>query len=470
MLESRPSQSQSLAVQSELRSLPSVERLLEDPRLSGLAGAYSHASVVELARRELEANRKRIREGAPAPTIEALVGAIEDRASAAWAAWPRRVINATGVVIHTNLGRAPLSRAAIDAASNAAGGYTDLELIVDTGKRGSRYTHISDLLSQATGAEASLVVNNNAAAVLLALSALCSGKEVIISRGEAIEIGGGFRIPDVLRQSGATLVEVGTTNRTYARDYEAAITQNTAAILTVHRSNFTVQGFTHEPALADLIEVSRGHGVPILHDLGSGCLLDTSQFGLAREPMVQESIAAGADLAMFSGDKLLGGPQAGIIAGGADLVGRLSRHPLARALRVEKVTLASLSATLVSYLKDAATEEIPIWRMIAASPETLHQRARAWIDAIDGKPGGMSLRKASSTIGGGSLPGETLPTTAVAIQAEDGADALAAGLRRADPPVIGRIEAGYVLLDPRTVLPDEDQHVVSAVRAAISGF
>ncbi len=455
-------------MQSELRSLPSVERLLEDPRLTGLAGAYSHASVVELARRELDSTRDRIRDGAPAPTLEYIVAAIEGRAATSWAPWPEHVVNATGVIIHTNLGRAPLSAAAIDAASAVAGRYTDLELVVETGKRGSRYTHVSDLLSQATGADAGLVVNNNAAAVLLALTALGAGKEVIVSRGEAVEIGGGFRIPDVLRQSGAALVEEGTTNRTYARYYEAAITDDTAAILTVHRSNFSVQGFTHEPALSDLVEVARKHGAPVLHDLGSGCLLDTTRFGLAKEPMVQESVAAGVDLAMFSGDKLLGGPQAGIIVGRSEMIERLSRHPLARALRVEKVTLAALSATLASYLKEAATTEIPIWRMISASQESLRERALAWLAEIGGESKTASLHETRSAIGGGSLPGETLPTTALAISAPNGADALAARLRKAGPPVIGRIESECVLLDPRTVLPDEDGHVIAAIRAALS--
>lgn len=417
----------------------------------------------------MESARDGIRAGRNAPDENALITAVEERAAAAWTPWPRRVINATGVIIHTNLGRAPLSRAALEAAGEAAARYTDLEMEVSSGKRGSRSTHISDLLAQATGAEAAAVVNNNAAAVMLALTALASGREVIVSRAEAIEIGGGFRIPDVLRQSGARLVEVGTTNRTYARDYEAAIGENTAAILKVHPSNFRVTGFTHETELAELVDIGRRHEVAILHDLGSGCLLDTSHFGLTREPMVQESVAAGVDLALFSGDKLLGGPQAGIAVGRRETVQRLLQHPLARALRVEKITLAALSATLVSYLKDAATDEIPIWRMIASTEESIRNRAERWLNAVDGSAEAASLREARSTIGGGSLPGETLPTTVLALRGSGGAEKLAARLRENEPPVIGRIESDSMLLDPRTVLPDEDDALVAAVQSAVSG-
>ena len=326
---------------------------------------------------------------------------------------------------------------------------------------------LPDLLCQLTGAEAALVVNNNASAVLLGLAAVAYGKEVIVSRGEAVEIGGGFRIPDVLRQSGATLVEVGTTNKTYVRDYEAAITENTGAILSVHASNFRVVGFTHAPALGELVELGERSGVPVLHDLGSGCLLDTSRFGLAHEPMPQESIGDGASLAFFSGDKLLGGPQAGIIVGKSEFVDIVSRHPLARAVRIDKGSLAALNATLLHYLKDEAIPKIPIWEMISRSREFLAQRAESWRLAIDGP---TSVVSGESTVGGGSLPGETMPTSLLSIDATEmpgGANALAANLRRSTPPIIGRIDAERVLLDPRTVPQHLDDVIVRGIFHAL---
>ena len=293
------------------------------------------------------------------------------------------------------------------------------------------------------------------------------GKEVIVSRGEAVEIGGGFRIPDVLRQSGATLVEVGTTNKTYVRDYEAAITENTGAILSVHASNFRVVGFTHTPSLQELVELGARFGVPVLHDLGSGCLLDTTQFGLAHEPMPQESIAAGTSLAFFSGDKLLGGPQAGIVGGKSDLMSVVSRHPLARAVRIDKGSLAALNATLLHYLKGEETSKIPIWDMISQSQESLADRAEAWQSTVGGV---TSVVPGESTVGGGSLPGETLPTSLLSIDpttVTGGASAVAANLRRSTPPIIGRIDDDRVLLDPRTVPPHLDDALIRGVSLAL---
>ena len=451
-----------MSVNAELRSLPSVDRLLEDPHLSSLAREYSHALVLDLVRRQLEEARDAVRRGALAAPSEALVAAVLRRARQAWMPWPRRVINATGVILHTNLGRAPLSDAATEAAAEAARGYTDLEMDMASGKRGSRQAHVSELLRQVTGAESGLAVNNNATAVLLGLSALATGREVIVSRGEAVEIGGGFRIPDVLAQSGTTLVEVGTTNRTYTRDYEQAITPNTAALLKVHRSNFTLTGFTSDVALKDLVALGRRHGVAVLHDLGSGCLLDTARYGLDREPTVQESVSAGADVVFFSGDKLLGGPQAGIAVGKSERIATLSRHPLARAARMDKMTLAALSATLTAYVKETAEEEIPVWRMISAAAEALRARAGAWRNVI----GDGELREARSTVGGGSLPGQTVPTTVLAFSPSCGPDEFCRRLRQAGTPVVARIEHGHVLLDPRTVLPAEDPKVIDALEAA----
>jgi L-seryl-tRNA(Ser) seleniumtransferase len=368
-------------------------------------------------------------------------------------------------VLHTNLGRAPLSRPAVQAASHAAEGYSDLELDLATGKRGSRQAHIGELLAQVSGAETGMAVNNNASGVLLALSGLAAGREVIVSRGEAVEIGGGFRVPDVMRQSGAVLVEVGTTNRTYARDYEAAITERTAAILKVHPSNFSLTGFTHSPELAELTETGRRHGVPVLHDLGSGCLLDTSQYGMLHEPTAQDSVRAGANLIMFSGDKLLGGPQAGVIIGDASLVKKAASHPLARAVRIDKMTLAALAATLMSYLKGAAESEVPVWQMISAPLDSLERRCQEWRRAA----GLGEVRRSESAIGGGSLPGQTMPTFVLAFpKPTGGPDEFCSRLRRAATPVVARIQDEDVLLDPRTVLEGEDPMVVEAARLAAS--
>ncbi len=449
------------------RALPSVERLLTQEPIQELARAYSHEALVGLIREELQEQRHAIAQGKAAPSLGELVQALQQRAAQQWEAFPQPVINATGVILHTNLGRAPLSKAAIRAVAQAAQGYTNLEYDLEQGERGSRQSHVDALLRQVTGAEAGIAVNNNASAVMLGLAAIAAGKEVIVSRGEAVEIGGGFRIPEVLAQSGATIVEVGTTNRTYVADYESAITQNTSVLLKVHTSNFRVVGFTHAPSTEELVALSRRHTIPVLHDLGSGCLLDTAQFGLAHEPTPQESVAAGVDLAFFSGDKLLGGPQAGIVVGRREMVQRLARHPLARAVRLDKLSLAALTATLLHYLKGDATTEIPAWRMIATPLPVIRRRALRWQRAIGPRAG---VVKGESTIGAGSLPGETLPTWLVALDAggiDGGPDALAARLRGARPPVIARIQDGRVVLDPRTVQHEEEQDLVRVAKEAV---
>lgn len=445
------------------RDLPSVNDVLLDDRMQRLVDEYTHDAILELVRSEVDRARKAIEDGGAAPGLDLLIGAVERQATLQWHSWPTPVINATGVILHTNLGRAPLSDDAIEAMRTASAGYSDLELDLETGRRGSRQAYLNTLLCQLTGAEVALTVNNNAAAVLLGLAAIANGKEVIVSRGEAVEIGGGFRIPDVLRQSGATLVEVGTTNKTYVRDYEAAITENTGAILSVHASNFRVVGFTHAPELRELVELGDRRNVPVLHDLGSGCLLDTTRFGLAHEPMPQESVDAGVSLAFFSGDKLLGGPQAGIVVGKAELVSVVSKHPLARAVRIDKADMAALAATLLHYVKGEATQKIPIWSMIAESSESLTGRAERWQSKI-GVP--TAVVSGQSTIGGGSLPGEVLPSSLLSIDASTmsgGAEALAARLRRTSPPIIGRIENEQVLLDPRTVVPRQEDALIRGV-------
>ena len=458
--------------QSDLRRLPSVERIVSSDALADAVAAYGREWVVTLARAAVADARARILAGTPAPDADAIAAAVRAEVDALVTPSPRPVINATGVIVHTNLGRAPLSRAAMDAANAAAQGYSDLEIDLSTGRRGSRQAHLQSLLRQITGAEAALVVNNNASALLLGLSALAAGREVVVSRSEAVEIGGGFRIPDVLRQSGCTLVDVGTTNRTYARDYADAVTDRTAAFLKAHASNFRVEGFTAAVAEDELASLGAQNGVAVLHDVGSGALLPTEKYGLAHEPMPQESIAAGIGLVFFSGDKLLGGPQAGIIVGRRALVSQLERHPLARAVRIDKMSLAALTATLTHYLTGAAERDIPVWQMISADGDAIRARAAGWQSAIPDAPGiQTAVVPARSAVGGGSLPGETLPSWALALSPSPGAgvtaESLLAALRRQPAPVIARIEDDTVLLDPRTVLPEQDDALLAALAAAL---
>ena len=442
------------------RSLPSVDRLLTDGRIQRLEKAYSRPFVLRVIRQHLEEVRLRIAQGEPAPAFDQMAESVCAQVHTIAEPSLRRVINATGVILHTNLGRAPLSEEATAAMEECAG-YTNLEIDLDSGKRGSRQVHIESLLCQLTGAEAALVVNNNASAVLLALSALAKRKEVIVSRGQAVEIGGGFRIPDVMRQSGAKLIEVGTTNCTYLLDYEEAITPRTAVLLRVHSSNFVVIGFTQVVALEELTQLGDRYDLQVLDDLGSGCLLDTTRFGLVPEPMLQQSIAAGVGLVMSSADKLLGGPQAGIIVGQRALVDKLRRHPLARAVRIDKVRLAGLAATLHHYLKGEAESKIPVWRMISASLEEIGERAERWSRLLGDA---ASVVEGESMVGGGSLPGGTLPTRLVAIKGRGKVNQLANQLRKGSPMVIGRIEKDLLLLDPRTILPGEEEALLSRLR------
>ena len=448
----------------QFRNLPSVDSVLATPDVAEAVAAFSRDWIVELVRRELDEARERIRKGEEASDAEVVASLVCQRVEEVVRAEPRRVINATGVVIHTNLGRAPLSRSAMRAAEEAAAGYSNLEFDLQTGRRGSRQAQLESLLRQVTGAEAALAVNNNASAVLLGLLVLAAGREVIVSRAEAVEIGGGFRVPDVLRQSGATLVDVGTTNRTYLRDYQDATTADTAAYLKVHASNFRVEGFTAEVGAQELAELGDRLGVAVLHDVGSGSLLPTDKYGMAHEPMPQESIRAGMGLVFFSGDKLLGGPQAGIVAGRRELVARLARHPLARAVRIDKLSLASLTATLVHYLRGEAEQEVPVWRMISASAESIRERACRWQAQLSGP---YAVGETRSAVGGGSLPGETLPSWALRLDASalpGGADGVMRRLRQGRPPVVARVEDEFVLFDPRTVGPGEDAELLAALR------
>jgi len=381
----------------------------------------------------------------------------------------RRVINASGVILHTNLGRAPISQQAMEAMNSVTRGYCNLEFDLDTGSRGSRDIHIERLLCRLIGAESALVVNNNASAVLLALSVIAKKKEVIVSRGQAVEIGGGFRIPDVMRQSGAKLVEVGTTNCTYINDYEQAISPKTAALMRVHASNFRVEGFTTTADIDEIVGLGKKYDIPVLDDLGSGCLLETASFGLAPEPTVQRSVSLDTELVCFSGDKLLGGPQAGIIVGKKIYIDKLRKHPLTRAMRIDKLRLAGLAATLLHYLKGEALDKIPVWRMISTPINAIDKRASVWVKSI-----GDAARvvEGETMVGGGSLPGSTLPTRMVAIGDKrfnrNMVLSLAKKLRQNEVPVIGRIANDILLLDPRTVLDEEDEITLKAVRAAIS--
>ena len=446
-----------------LRSLPSVDQLLQTDGAAVLLAANGRPLATEALRTALADFREKLRGGkAPAPAPEEVLAA----AARLLAEWTKPsltpVINATGVILHTNLGRAPLSRAAVAAMTTAAQGYTNLEFDLERGARGSRLVHAEELLRRLTGAEAALVVNNNASALLLALTALAKRKRVVISRTQLVEIGGGFRVPDVMRQSGALLVEVGATNRVHIRDYEEALDEGAAVVLRAHHSNFRIVGFTGEPELAEIVQIAQERGIPLVEDLGSGVLLDTARYGLAHEPTVQESLAAGADLVTISGDKLLGGPQAGIILGRADLIARLKKHPLARAVRADKLCLAALSATLLHYLKDEAEREIPIWRMIAMTPEQAAERARCWAQQL----GAGEVVGGQSTVGGGSLPEEVLPTMLLALTVNQ-PNRFLARLHAAEVPVIARIEGDRVVFDPRTVLEEEEGKMVEIIQGLL---
>ncbi len=442
--------------------------MLREPALQALEGRLPHTLVVDTVRTVLE-NFRRAR--GPAPTAQEVALYAREAIDKLLARRLIPVINATGVLVHTNLGRAPLSVEAVEAVAEVASGYSNLEYDLRQGSRGLRNSHVEDLLCRLTGAEAALVVNNNAAAVLLVLSELARGREVLISRGQLVEIGGGFRIPEVMAHSGAKLVEVGTTNRTYMHDYERAIGPETAAIMRVHSSNFRVVGFTHTVGLKDLAELAHSKGLLLIDDLGSGALLPTERFGLEHEPMPQESLRDGADVVCFSGDKLLGGPQAGIILGSREIVQRLAKAPLMRALRADKMTLAALEATLRHYLKGEASAAVPVWMAISEAPEAVLARAQGLADRLSMKGIAVQVVPTQAAVGGGSLPGQTLPSYAVAIDpAPLSADRLAERLRLGSPPVICRIEADKVVLDMRTVIKGQDEPLVEALEACFQNL
>jgi L-seryl-tRNA(Ser) seleniumtransferase len=460
---------------ARLRRLPSVDELLQHERLRRLAAELGRPLVVDAARAVLAGLRGYIRRGLAekelAVVLAHLPQEVEAEAREGLSLSLRPVINATGVILHTNLGRAPLAPPAAAHVATIARQYSNLEFDLARGGRGRRDTHAAKFLNRLLGAEASIVVNNNAAAVFLVLNTLAEGGEVIVSRGELIEIGESFRIPDVMAKSGATLREVGTTNRTRVGDYARALNRQTRMLLRVHPSNFRLTGFTERPALAELVALARRKRVPLVEDLGSGLLVDLSAQGLGEEPTAAASLRAGADLVTFSGDKLLGGPQAGIIAGKKRCVERCRKNPLFRALRVDKMTYAALEAALRAYLQ-GALDDIPALRLIRQSLEEMAARAeqlRAALEEEAGTRAEVSVRKGQSVVGGGSTPGYSLPTRLVALAPKNiSAAELAARLRRASPPVIARVEAGRVLLDLRTVFEDQETVLTAAVRAALA--
>ena len=463
---------------SLLREIPKVDEVLKLPGMHNLAG-YPRELVVEAVRLILDEIRRDILEGAIGHDqlkqwshSDSLTARVSEALERMTRPKFRRVINATGVVLHTNLGRAVLSPTAIEAVHMAASGYSNLELNLESGKRGSRYDSVEDLLRRLTGAQSSLVVNNNAAAVLLALSTLARGREVIVSRGQMVEIGGSFRIPEVMEQSGAILREVGSTNKTHPRDYEKAINNNTALLLHVHTSNYRIVGFTREKTVDELVELGREAGLPVMSDLGSGSLIKMDYLGLPYEPTVQQTIQSGVDVVTFSGDKLLGGPQAGIIVGKKEFISQMKKNPLTRAVRIDKMTVAALEATLREYLDiKSALQNIPTLRMISADEKLLQNKSGVLHDLLEDAAGGrvhISMVRDQSVVGGGAMPTADLPGWLVSVKPlHMTVEALAERLRNGDPAVMGRVQEGSLLLDVRTLLKDEDIMLAGAVAAAM---
>jgi len=450
-----------MADRARLASLPKVDEVLRRPELEG--SGLPRWALADAVRAAIDERRRAILEGRDGGAVEVASDEVLALARALLRPSLRPVINATGVVLHTNLGRAPLADAAVARLVEVARGYSNLEYVVDARARGSRHDHVQELLARLCGAEAAAVVNNNAAAVLVSLAALAAGREVVVSRGELIEIGGSFRVPDVMRQSGARLVEVGTTNKTHRRDYEAACGPDTGLLLKVHKSNFAVVGFTAEVGTEELVELGRERGVPVMVDLGSGALIDPAELGdLPAEPTVASHVAAGAQIVTFSGDKLLGGPQAGVIVGTASAVERVKKHPLMRALRPDKLTLAALEATLELYRDGRARTELPALRMLAAGPAELRLRAEAVAAAV----GAGEVVEVTSAVGGGALPTANPPSFALALPGPP--DALERALRAGDPPVIARIAGDRLLVDVRTIQEAELPILARALTAALA--
>lgn len=456
----------------DLKKLPSIDRLLQEPQLEKIMAP--HCLKVEAAQEAVNACRKQILQG-QSPQDELVASIVADschRLANKIQPSLREVINATGTLLHTNLGRAPLSEAALEAVNTVARSYSNLELNLTTGKRGHRYSHVDALLCRLTGAEAAAVVNNNAGAVLLALTALAQGDEAIVSRGELVEIGGAFRVPDVMEAGGVHLREVGTTNKTHLRDYESAINEKTGLLLKIHTSNYRIVGFTDSVPAAKMVELGKQHKIPVMEDLGSGMLFDLSPFGLPKEPTVKEGVAAGIDVLTFSGDKLLGGPQAGLIVGKKWAIDKIRNHPLARALRIDKLTLAALETTLSHYLDEQqALSEIPVLRMLNMSIESLEQRSQTVKEQLEPETGAnchIEVIREDSCVGGGALPITNLPGAALAITPKHMTpDQLTNALRSAEQSVVARIQDDRVIINLRTVLPNQEQNLIKTLISAL---
>jgi L-seryl-tRNA(Ser) seleniumtransferase len=444
-----------------LRDLPSVDELLQTKTAAELIARFGRPLTLTAIRETLDKIRARFSSGSI--TVLPLHDLVLAQTDVLLGEWIKPtllpVINASGVILHTNLGRAPLSDATIRAMDMVSRGYSTLEYDLQKGVRGSRLIHAEQILQKLTGAESAVIVNNNASAVLLVLSALANRKRVIISRSQLVEIGGGFRIPDVMKQSGAKLVEIGTTNKVHLNDYEEALQEQSALVMRAHRSNFKIIGFTTEPELRDIADLAHRAGVFVMDDLGSGALYDTAKYGLIHEPTVQESLAAGVDVVCFSGDKLLGGPQAGIIIGRKDLLDKIKKHPLARAVRADKTCLAGVTATLLHYLKDEAEREIPILKMMALTPKQVKGRVEAWIREL----GRGEVVEGESTVGGGSLPDESFPTFLLSLGVES-SDKFLKRLRMQNPPIVARTVNDKILFDPRTVLPEQEGALLVGIK------
>lgn len=447
---------------NDLRRIPSIDSLLNSDEAISLIHDYGRDQVLFSLRQVLDdlRNRSKIKED----NFSKIFIFEQAKAKLTKIFFPTLlpVINATGVILHTNLGRAPLSSETIQSMQTIGSSYNTLEYDLEKGKRGSRSIHAEEILTHLTGAESATIVNNNASAVLLILSSLANRKKVVISRTQLIEIGGGFRIPDVMKQSGAKLIEIGTTNRVHLRDYEEALHQPAALIMRAHHSNFKITGFTSEPDLKEICILARQFGIPVIDDLGSGTLIDTEKFGLTHEPTVYESLNAGVDIVTFSGDKLLGGPQAGIILGRKNLIDKIKKHPLARAIRPDKTCLAGLTSTLIHYLRNEAEIKIPVWQMISKTPKEIFDIANRWKEFL----GFGEVIENRSTIGGGSMPGETLPTFVLSLTVKN-PDHFLKQTRQLNPPIIARIENDQVLLDPRTVFPSQEESLLISIKTIL---
>ena len=452
------------SINRELRKLPSVEKVLEAADIQAEIERYPRVLVSRATQQVLAGIRRQISQGDICPSITAIFNLIKQQLSCIWPGFLNPVINGTGVILHTNLGRAPLSTQALDSVASLAGGYCNLETDLVTGKRGHRAQEAEKLLCALTGTEAAVVVNNNAAAVLLILVALAHDREVIISRGELVQIGGGFRVPEIMEQSGVCLREVGTTNQTYIKDYEQAISDRTALLLKVHQSNFAMSGFIHAATIPELKALGAKRNLPVVYDLGSGALLNTEDFGCKHEPTVQEALVGGADLVCFSGDKLLGGPQAGIILGRSLYLDRLRSHPLLRVIRIDKLSAAALGTTVKHYLAKEAVAEIPVWQMMAATLAQLDARAQAITKRLTRAGIKTRVRDGTSMVGGGSMPEQGLASRLVAIEPKCPVEDFAQSLRLARLPIIGRTSGKHLLIDMRTVLPSQDKTIVAIIK------